>query len=368
MSTRRINLNQLTVLIILYLIGGTAIANVGKHSSQDIWVVILISSILGGGLLILYHRLSQLNEYKGLPEIFRACLGKGLGTWVIIIYASFFLLRIFLLATSLAEMAQLTLMYGESQKVILAVLLITVVYCSLYGINAIGRSAEIFFGVIILCLIPFFISVFSNGLFKYDNLIPIFAVGTIKIRQDIFRTFLFPFGELILFLMLFQFIPKKESHKILKRSCIALFIGTLIIVLIEVMNLALLGSDLVTNFKYPFYNAMQLATLRGLIDRLDPLAIIIIIISGYFKLVLYFYAGTITIQSLNKKFKYKWVLLIVALGIFFVAPYIEYDKTNFLVSTLPYKIMTFIELGIPILLWLISEVKNYQQTKKTQVI
>ena len=368
MDTRSISLNQLMTLMILFLVGGSILANIGRYSGQNIWLVILLGGVLGTVYFSIYYRISKLNQHKGLPDILKNCFGKWLGAILITIYAGFFLFRSILIGNTMTAMTESTLMYGSNHRLIMSLLLIAVICGSLYGLKAIGRSSEILFFVTIICLIPFFVTVFSTGVFKYANLIPILAEGIGGIREDVFRISFFPFGDLVIFLMLFQFVPKQKKDQILSRSYIAILIAILLLISVNVTNIALLGSDLNESFLYPFYNAMQLAGMNGLLERLDPLAVIIIVITGYFKVVLYFYAGILATQSLSQKFKYKWILSIATVGVFILAPRIKLGNINFTLNILPFKILPIFELGIPLIVWIISEIKHRKKRKDSELL
>jgi len=365
MNMRSISLNQFMTLIVLYLIGGSMLVNIGRYAGQNIWIVLLIGGVLGSGLFTVYHRISKLHDYKGLPDILRDCFGKWFGMALIIVYAGFFLFRTVMMGNSMTGMVLETLMYGANHHLVVTLLLTTVMFGALYGLKTIGRSSEFLFVVAILCLLPFLTTAFSAGVFKSTNLVPVLAEGMGGIRQDIFRVTAFPYGELVAFLMFFPFVSKKQSSKILKRGYIAILMATLLLIAIELTNVAVLGTNLSENFLYPFYSAMQLAGMNGLLERLDPLAAIIIIVTGYFKGVLYFYAGILAIQSLNQKFNYKWILFIVSLGIFIFAPYIQLGQVDFVLHALPFKILPIFQLAIPLVVWIVSEIK-YGKKKKAE--
>ena len=362
LNTRKINLNQLMILMVMFLIGGSTLANVGRYVGQNIWIVLLCGSFLGSILFTIHYRISKLHQHKGLPDILRDCFGKWFGSFLMIVYSGYFFFRTILLGNGMSEMASQTLMLGTPHRLIALMLLITVIVGSLYGLNVVGRSSEIFFFITLIALIPFFDAFFSREIFKYQNLMPLLENGITGIQRDVFRVFLFPYGDLVIFLMFFQFISKKQRQNILKRSYIAIAIATLLMITINTITVAILGSSLVQNLAHPFYNAMELAAGNNFLDRIDSLAVIIVVVTTYFKLVLYFYTTILMIQSLSKKFNFKWVLWLNALVIFIVSPYIRLNQPDVLLNTIPFKVLPIFNLVIPILIWIISEIK-YRKRK-----
>ena len=356
-NTRQLNLNQLTTLIILFLIGGSALSSTGRYSGQNVWIVLLVAGFLGIVLFTMYHRISKVHQYKNLPDILRLTFGKFLGTLVLLSYAIFFLFRTMSVGNYMSAMAQETLMFGANHRIVIVMLLVTVIVSTLYGLNVIGRSSEIFLFIIIICMLPFLLAIFTSDVFKTENLVPILAEGIPGITKDIVRVSFFPYGELVVFLMLFPYIVTKEQKGILKRSYVAITISVLLMIAINLIIVALIGATLTSNFEYPFYNAMQLAGLKGFLERLDPLAVVIMVTGEYFKLVIYFFVTILAFQALNKKFTFKWVLTILACFIFFLAPLVQVHETGFMMDTVPFKILPIFELGLPLLIWLVSEVR-----------
>lgn len=356
-NTRQISLNQLTTLIILFLIGGSTLSSTARYAGQNIWIVLLLSSFFGAILFTIYHRISKIHNYKGLPDILKSTFGRYLGTGLLLSYAGFFLFRTLAVGSYMTNMAQETLMYGASQRLVIAMLLITVIIITLYGLNVIGRSSEIFLFIIFLCMMPFLLAIFTSNVFKTENLVPILAQGLPGISLDVVRTTFFPFGELIVFLMIFPYIAQEGNKSILKRSYIAILVSVLLMVAIDLTTVALLGNTLTSNFEYSFYNAMQLVGIHGFIERLDPLAIVIMLTSEYFKLTLYFFVTVLAFQSLNKQFKFKIILIILSILIFCLAPLVQFHENGFRMETTPFRILPIFELAIPLLIWIVSEIQ-----------
>jgi len=361
---RNINLNQMMTLMILYLT--SALAVTAKYAGQNVWIILLTGGAGGALLFTLYYRLSYLHDHKGLAHIFKSCFGKYMGKLILLAYACFFFLRTIAVGNFMSAMAQQTLMFGANHKVVILLLVVTVVITSLYGLNAIGRSSEIFLAIAILCLLPFVMTIFSSRVFNTENLVPVLAEGIPGIAKDTARVFFLPYSELMIFLAIFPYVSFKnaDSKGILKRGYIAILASTILLLIIDVITVALLGANLTTNFEYSFYNAMQLAGMNGLFQRLDALAIIVMVVTSYFKLIIYFYVNLMTFQALYHRFNFKWVLGIISTVSFFIAPLLK-SGTQFTYETVPFKILPPFTIAIPVIAYLISEVKH--RSKKTDV-
>ena len=364
-TTRKISLNQVTAIIMLFLIGGSALSTTSRYAGQNVWIVLLFAGLFSAILFTLYHRISIIHQHKGLPDILKATFGKFFGTIILLGYAGFFFFRNMSVGNYMSAMAQETLMIGVNHRVVIVMLMIAVISSTLYGLNVIARSSEIFLFIIILCLMPFLLAIFTSNIFKSENLVPILAGGVPGLAQDVFRSTFFPYGELVVFLMLFPYIVTKEKKSILKRSYIAISLSVLLMIIIDLTTVALLGATLTSNFEYSFYNAMQLAGIKGFLERLDPLAIIIMVASEYFKLVIYFFVTILAFQALNKKFNFKIVLIFITIFTFLLAPIVKIHEHGFMMNIAPFRILPIFELALPLLIWIVSEIRFRKKNQET---
>jgi len=365
--TRLISLNQLTTLLMLFLIGGSALSSTARYSGQNIWIVLLFAGFFGALFFTLYHRIAKIHEFKSFPEILKSTFGTAIGTLFLLIYGGFFLFRTISVGNYMSAMAQETLMFGANHRLVVGMLLTTIIISSLYGLNIIGRTSEIFLFIIFLCLVPFLLSVFTTDIFKFENLIPILAEGVPGIAQDVARTTFFPYGELVVFLLLFPYVVQPKGKSVLKRGYIGISVSVLLMIAIDLTTVALIGATLTSNFEYSFYNAMQLAGMSGFLERLDPLAIVIMVASEYFKLVIYFFVTILSFQALHKRFNFKFTLTITSIAIFLLAPIVKVHETGFIMDVVPFRILPIFELAIPLLIWLVSEIRFRKKKNHTQV-
>ena len=366
-NTRSLNHNQLTTIIMFFLIGGSALSSTSRYSGQNAGIILLFAALFGGIIFTLYHRISKIHQHQGLPDILKSTFGKTFGTILLFSYACFFLFRTISVGNYMSAMAQETLMSGVNHRVVITMLLVTVIVSALYGLKVIGRTSEIFMFIIIAFLIPFLITPFTSDSFQTAHLMPILADGPLGIAPDIARSTMFPYAELVVFLMLFPYVTPVDDKKILKRSYIAIIVSTVLMIAIDIITVGLIGATLTSNFEYSFSNAMQLAGLSGFLERLDPLAIVIMVASEYFKLAIYFFITILCFQALHQKFNFKIVLSVLVVVIFFLAPIMHPPETNFLMNTLPFRILPPFQLIMPLIIWIVSEIRFRNKAPKQQL-
>lgn len=366
MKTSRISLHQMFTLLVLFLSSSATLTSVGRYSGQDIWIVFLISSVLGTILYTLYYRISKLNEFEPLPNILKETFGKWLGTLLNIGYIGYFFYITTGLLKSIGDMIGISLMVDASMILILVLLMIPVVYGMIIGVNTIGRSSELLFYVVCICFVTLLFAVFSSDVFQFDNFLPVLEHGFDGIKTDIYRVTLFPYGEAITFLLIFPLIPSQGRGKILKYSYVGIGVATIILLGTNVMNVGILGADLMKNFLYPFYNSMKMVGINVIFERLDPIAIIILMTSCFFKLSIYFYATLVSLEKLVVRFNYRQLALFCSVLLIIASLFISksHVETIYLaIIGITKWILPIFQVALPLLIWMISEVKN--RMKKT---
>jgi spore germination protein KB len=185
--------------------------------------------------------------------------------------------------------------------------------------------------------------------------------GFLHLKSDLLRVIVYPFGELFIFILFFQFLPKYSNRRIYLNLAAAVIIGTLYMIIVDVVIVGTLGAHLTKNLVFPFYSAMRFANIQGLSDRLDPFSMIIAIYTAYYKGILYFYATASVLTSLNKKFNFIWLLVFGGIINWIFAPFISLLWIKFYNDFIVANIMPVFLIILPMIIWLISEWRNYNE-------
>lgn len=366
MKTSRISLNQLLTLLVLFLSSSATLVNVGRFSGQDVWIAILISSGLGSILFTIYYRISKLHGFRSLPEIISDIFGKWMGGVIVLAYIGYFLFLTTGLLRSTSDMIKATLMIDANITLVIILLMIPILYGLILGVNVIGRSSELLFYIVCICFIPLLMAVFTSDIFKFENLLPVLEKGFSTLKTDIYTMTLFPYGEAITFLFLFPLIPSDGKGKILKYSYVGILLAMIILLGIDVMNIGILGAHLTENFIYPFFNAMKMVGISVLFERVDPLAIIILMMTCFFKISIYCYAGLVCIEKIVVRFNYRQLAIPVGILLVIGATYISSNRVENIYRAIivnPKFLLPIFQLVIPGMIWIISEMKYRKHPK-----
>ena len=366
MKTSRISLNQFLTLLVLFLSSSASLVNVGRFSGRDVWIVILISTVFGSLLFTIYYRISKLHGFQSLTEIIRDLFGKWIGGLIILAYMGYFLFLATGLLKSTSDMIKATIMIDANLTLVITLLMIPIVYGLMLGVNVIGRSSELLFYVFCICFIPLLIAVFTSDIFKFENLLPVLEKGLFALKTDIYTMSLFPYGEAITFLFIFPLIPNDKKGKILKYGYVAIVMAMVILLGIDVMNIGILGADLTKNFVYPFFNAMKMVGVSILFERVDPLAIIILMMTCFFKISIYCYAGLACLEKIVVRFNYRQLAIPIGILLIFGATKISSNRIENIYRVIienPKGLLPIFQLAIPGLIWIMSEFKYRKHPK-----
>ena len=364
MDSERINSNQYMNLMVFFMLGGSVLLKSGASAGSDVWILYSVNWVVGLVFFAMFYRLSRLHDYRSFPLIFERCLGKWGGKLLCFFYLSYFLLRFRLIGDTMTEMASDLLMNGSPNRMTMLVLLFAVLYGCSKGLRALGRSAELLLPLTLVCLLPFFITAFVSDVFTLQNLRPILTGGTTDFWKKFASMTIYPYSELIFFAMLIVNMNHKDQKGAYRKFVYASLFATLLLIGISTTNLAILGRHLAASFKYPFYNAMMMTGVHGVLERLDPLAVIIIIVCGFYKVSLYAYGFINFLQSFFPLLKKKWIIPAIGVIIFSFGPGVSFFNDKLINETVPFRIMVWFHIAIPLVLWIITEIKRWQQQKK----
>jgi spore germination protein KB len=129
-----------------------------------------------------------------------------------------------------------------------------------------------------------------SGLIHLENLKPILENGW----RPILKTFLtetltFPFGEMVVFTMLLPFLSDKKMAKIV---CVGgMILAGINITITTIVNISVLGVGLYHRSTFPLLTTIGRIQIADFLERLDVLFMLYLIIGGFFKIAIYYYAA-----------------------------------------------------------------------------
>lgn len=365
MINEKISAIQLFVLIVLFELGSAVVVGVGLEAKQDVWLVIVLGTTAGILLFSIYEYLAKMHEGLTLVGILKKLLGKFFGTICSLVYISYFMYIAARILRDFGDHIITTILQGTPLLAVNLMILSALIIGCYLGLEVIGRMGEIYFPWIIGFGGLMLSFIYISGLPEINKLQPMFAKGLTPVIQATFpEVVTFPFGEIVVFLMLLPFLNKHNMAK--KIGYFAIIVSGLILMIVNLTIIAVLGGDAATRSGLPLIEALARVNIANFIQRLDALAIITLILCGYFKIIVFMCAAVLGIDELTGgKIKYNLALPVGVVILILSLVVSENTVEHFYVGVklVPKFVHLPLQIGLPVLLALETWRRRNKRTK-----
>ena len=348
---------QLGFMLAGFLYGSTAIVNPAIGAGRDSWLAVIVGSILGISLLLIYVNIAMLNPGKTLVEILRSNFGYAIGTIVSVLYIWYFTHLASLVMRNFGEFMS-TVSYPETPiAVIIFLFALIVTYSVKRGLEIIGRVCEILIPIVpIIILATLFALMTTHNLSAFK---PFLEKGISPVITAGFGLSTFPYGEAVAFLMIFPYLNEKNLTK--KTTIIATLIIMLLFLVVVMRDTMIYNQELIKIISYvPDITARLIPGIS-----IEPFVDVNLLIGGGTKVAVCLYAAAKGMADVLKSKDYKPFATALASFAAVMSIWIYEDSlemTRWATEVWPYYSIPF-QYVIPILLLLISWLKNRKKTK-----
>jgi spore germination protein KB len=244
-------------------------------------------------------------------------------------------------------------------------MIITIIYAIHKGFEVLARVGEIFFGVVYLTAILGMLLIVFSGLIHFGNLKPILENGLKPVIKIVLtQTITFPFGEMVVFTMLLPFLRDKKKVKIV---CIGgMILSGINITITVVVNISVLGVALFYRSTFPLLQTVGRIQIADFIERLDVLFMLYLIIGGFFKISIFFYAAVAASADIfqipnQRKIGFPLGLIVLFASVTIASNYAEHIKEGLVI--VPVYLHWPFQIIIPLMLLVIAFFKNRNKKK-----
>ncbi|PEA04355.1 GerAB/ArcD/ProY family transporter [Bacillus cereus] len=353
MEKKIIGTFQLFTLVVLFELGSAIILGIGLEANKDAWIALLIGTICGIVLFLLYSTIYKLSGGEtSLLQMWQAGVGHSLGKLITIFYIAYFLYISMRVTADFSFFINEYLLFNLQDWIIkLTILLLTAYVCYL-GIETIGRSAEILFMIMMVFILVIILFVLFQGGFYLNHLRPVLANGWGPIFKTVYPQILtFPFGECIVFLCLFKFVESFPAF--IKKGWIAILISGLVLMIVAILNIGVLTADIAKSFSFPFIKTIEQIHLFNFLRHVELLAVVVFIIGGFIKILIFLYAGIIELAEVFHVTSYQKLIIPAAMVVYFVSVFF---MKNFMIhiyiglKIIPFSLHLFFQIILPFVL------------------
>ncbi len=356
---------QLFMLIISFELGTTIVFGLGMEAKQDAWIVILLATVAGLLMYVMYTELFRLFPGQTLIQYIPQIFGKVLGLPLSLLYITFF---IYIAARDLRDFAELIIgsfLHETPLAVISFFIILVVCYAVFHGIEVISRANEVLLPIVLIMLVLETILLLASNLIHIDNLQPVLGEGIKPIIKATFPLVVaFPFGEAVVFGMFFPYL--NQPSKARATGLAALLVSGFIISYTTAVNIAVLTADIASMSTFPMLTTIRLINVGQFIQRLEIIAMILMFIGGFVKITLFFLGAVIGASSMFRLPTHRTLVVPVGFIIFTSSIYIARSFPEHLEEGLkvaPPLLLIPLELILPFVMLLTASVRKWYKSK-----
>lgn len=306
-----INKHQLFTLMFVFEVGSTTLFALGINAKQDAWIVILLALIIGMGFMWVYTELQSAFPDKNYVEIISLILGKRLAIPVILLNICGFLWHCARNLREFGEFMIITALPETPLWLISSIFAAVSVYVIFNGVEVLARISEILMPVILVFIIVIYILVYISGDVEFKRLAPVLGDGVMPIIKTVPSVVVFPFGELFVFLMYWNY--SNEKNAVRKTTLAAVLLSGVLLCCSLIMDITVLGSKYTSIATVPFLEAIKLVNISEIIVNIDSIGIIIMFFGGFIKMTVYLFAIVLSLTTLFKIKDNRLIIILVSI-------------------------------------------------------
>ncbi len=361
----KIGLLQFFTLTLLFELGTALVVNLGMEAGKDAWISILIGNLIGltvfAGYAYLYRKFPQLP----LTAYVRKLFGRHVGAIISILYIILFLNLAGRNLRDGSSMLVMATMHRTPLFIIATLMVLSGAYVLHKGVEVLARTSLVFAALVMFIGIFCSMMLMFSGSINLNRMLPIFENGIEPVISSVVhQNYMFPFGEMIAFTMFMPYLNNaKKGPWVIG---VAIFVSGLLLSLTMVLNISVLGADIIKRSPLPLMPTISKISISDFIQRLDILIVMVLIIGVFFKMTVFFAAALIGISELFK-IPYRRMVYPVALIILFsdmlnARSFTEHIDEG---GRLLYTVFPFFMVLIPVLMIIIAALRSHFSPKRS---
>ncbi|AFC29240.1 spore germination protein KB [Paenibacillus mucilaginosus 3016] len=290
MQKAKINAGELAALMLLFEMGTSVVVGVGMQAKQDAPLAILIGMASGLLLFLIYDSLYRRHGNLSLVGWLQAGFGRPLGGLAAMLYMLYFFYIAARVMRDFGALLLSSILPLTPMAAVHLVMVLPVMYACLLGIETIGRVGEIFLSIVVFLGVLSLLLLIASNVLQWENLLPPLEHGWKPVLKTAFPlTTTFPFGELVVFTMLLPCLNHPRLAR--KTGLTVILISGFALSSIITLNISVLSLYGAENTTFPLLRTLGKIRLGEFIERLEVIAIVTLIIGGFFKITIFLYAS-----------------------------------------------------------------------------
>lgn len=293
---------QLAFLVFLFMLGSSIIYVPESLVGQDAWASSILASLLG--LYVLWAIIYIQKQYPGISifKISEKVLGKAAGKFINLIY-TWMLVTMSMAYLYDINIFLLLLFPGIPRPILAAIILLPAAFILYHGLTELGRLAD---SIVFLTLFFLLLALaLSLSIVHWDFLHPVLQDWK-PVFAGAFYGANWPYAEVSFFCLLLPFAKDlKEKSRYL---FIWYGIGVVLLVLRSVLVIAILGPELTSLARFPFYTGLRLLHFENF-QRIELFFFLLYFLTSFTAVVLCYQILVIAIKELFSLPDYRSIIL-----------------------------------------------------------
>ncbi len=362
----RLSRSQLFVLTVFFQIGTTIIFGFGGAAGKDAWIVTIVSVILGLVAISMYLTLMSLNPGLTLVEWFPAQFGKWIGTPIAWLYPMLCLYEVGRILNDVKFVTTTLILYETPYMVIIIFFILVCAYLQYCGIEVLGRMSEIFFPYLLITIFLTLLFVSISDILKIENLQPVLKDGWVPILKASFPLGASQGFAQTLELAMIWSIVNAGKKDIIKTTILGTLFSGLMILLIVIVIISGIGEFAYKTENFPMFTLVSKVDIGEVIKNLDIFAVILFIISAFFKISLHMFFAIRGIQILLKINNSRRIIIPITVLAIYLGYSVSWNFQEHLqvaVEVFPFNLWILLLWIFPILLLIVTLFKRYARKR-----
>lgn len=341
-------------LITMFVIGTSGVIVTGLQAKQDLWVSVILSIFMAFFMVIIYARLNCIFKGENLFYILEICFGKVIGKFIGLLYVWYTLHLSCLILRDFGEF-QVVVLKETPMMVTMMITALLGIWALKDGIETMGRYAKTFAPLVVIVVLT--IAVLVSKDMHISNLEPILSQGFKPIMDGAFSAFSFPFGEIVIFTMVFS--KFKNDKCIYNVYILGLLISGGIIFITSTAEVLILGVNTCLETYFPGYVTVAKLDVGNVLQRLEIITTFIFILGGFIKFSVCLLASVNGIAKIFEVDDYRFIVTpmsYASLNLAYITANSRMSFFDFSLKIYPYYALPF-QVIVPLILWIIAELK-----------
>lgn len=280
----RISGSEAPLLMMGFLFGSSLLLPPGQEAGRDAWIATLLG--IGEGLAFTMIIAGLLRRFPGktLVGIVDIVYGPILGRLISLGFVLYLLHLCSLVLNNFLDFIKINLLQNTPEAIILLFGVLICAYAARHGVEVLGRLSQVLVPITVLLILV--ITVLLIPQIELINIQPILNTPWPKIFKAAHGAAMFPFGEIVAFVMIAGFINRPQE---IPGSMIrAVAIGGFFLAFIELRNAAILGES-ARIFFYPAFYVGRLVDLADVFTRVEIIVALNFLTMGFLKIAVLLY-------------------------------------------------------------------------------